>query len=281
MGDKSWKELERVVGRAFGAMRQPGSGSMNRPDRSRADVKHPGIFFEAKRRTSYAPLIKALEPVRKQAQKEGRVGIIQSMTEHGLAVAVYLDDLGALAGAIDDCDETFLTVASRVRVAVVPRLRVPFKMLDDTFSQAEDEAINIAVVAVRVPKKNAIILVMYSDDVEAVALWHYAGLQIVADRGGALTDAEKETLQMSPGKINFRECYERLDSYQHSWHPPKKRKKAKPKPEENEFVQALPKFPPATAATTREPAAAQADPGADGGVHPIADGDDGHPSGGL
>ena len=94
MGDTSWKQVERDVGRYFGTMRQVGSGSLGRQDRSRSDVQHPGVFIEAKRRKRYNPLARTLYDLRKESKKKQRHGcLIFPQPAGSTLVAIHSEDL--------------------------------------------------------------------------------------------------------------------------------------------------------------------------------------------
>lgn len=95
MADKTWKQAERRVAKAFGTMRVPGSGSMvNSDSETRSDSKHPKLFLEIKQRARHSVWqlwrkTKALA----DREKKTPVVLLDQKRSPGFLVVVHSDDL--------------------------------------------------------------------------------------------------------------------------------------------------------------------------------------------
>lgn len=102
MSDKPWKRFERKVSAKIGALRNIGSGSMGRADRSASDSTHETIFLEAKQRKKHSA-VQLWRKTAKLAKKEGKTPIV-AMSEAGMPgtwFVVHEDHVAILADAID------------------------------------------------------------------------------------------------------------------------------------------------------------------------------------
>lgn len=102
MADKAWKARERKAAARIGALRNIGSGSMGRADRSASDSTHETIFLEVKLRQKHAA-VQLWRKTAKLAKKEKKTPIV-ALCESGMPGAWYVvreDHVRELADVID------------------------------------------------------------------------------------------------------------------------------------------------------------------------------------
>ena len=98
MGRTTWKAGERRVARAFGAERNPGSGSMGRDDKSASDSTHAVLFIETKHKAKSA--VRTLyDETAKKARKEEKIPLLAQLDKNrpGTLITLMLEDLPAVA----------------------------------------------------------------------------------------------------------------------------------------------------------------------------------------
>jgi len=101
MSNKPWKRFERKVSAKIGALRNIGSGSMGRADRSASDSTHETIFLEAKQRKKHSA-VQLWRKTAKLAKKEGKTPVV-ALSEAGMPgtwFVVHVDHVAILADAI-------------------------------------------------------------------------------------------------------------------------------------------------------------------------------------
>lgn len=87
MASKAWKQHERKAAKTFGTLRNVGSGSQGRPDKSASDSVHTRLFIEAKTRAK--SVIRGwLMTARTLARKEGKTAVL-AVREGGKPHAIW------------------------------------------------------------------------------------------------------------------------------------------------------------------------------------------------
>lgn len=75
MWGDAWKSRERKVAKSFGALRNIGSGSMGRPDKSCSDSTHETLFLEVKLRAKHTA-VQLYDKTAKLAKKEKKIPVV-------------------------------------------------------------------------------------------------------------------------------------------------------------------------------------------------------------
>ena len=96
MPDKSWKQNERAVAKAFNTERNSLSGSNSKV--SASDTVHPTLFVEVKRRAKHA-VWSLYEKTAVLAKKENKtpVVVLKENGKRGFLVVCQLDDIPRIA----------------------------------------------------------------------------------------------------------------------------------------------------------------------------------------
>ena len=71
----TWKSFERRVAKWFGSLRNPGSGSWGRSDRSRSDSVHDDLFIECKLREKHS-VVTLWDQTKKFADIERKIPVV-------------------------------------------------------------------------------------------------------------------------------------------------------------------------------------------------------------
>lgn len=98
MSDKTWKAAERRIAASFGALRQIGSGSLGRDDRSSSDSTHEVLYIEAKYRKRHTA-IALHDDTAKKAKKEKKIPVVVLAEKNrpGVWLLIKQDNLPAVA----------------------------------------------------------------------------------------------------------------------------------------------------------------------------------------
>jgi len=101
MADKTWKKLERRIGKFFGTCRTPLSGISSRHTSS--DIIHDKLYVECKLRKRFGviELYKKCKPI---AEKEGKTVVIalHQRNDKGDYLLIKKEDLLKVAGEVND-----------------------------------------------------------------------------------------------------------------------------------------------------------------------------------
>lgn len=77
----NWKHRERQAAKRIGALRNIGSGSQGRPDKSSSDTTHPRLYVELKSRKKHT-CVTLWDDTKTKALKEHKVPVVM-LTENG------------------------------------------------------------------------------------------------------------------------------------------------------------------------------------------------------
>ncbi|MBN1578786.1 MAG: hypothetical protein JW913_19650 [Chitinispirillaceae bacterium] len=101
----TWKSFERRAAELFGGIRNAFSGATPGLTGSRADVRHPHLFIEAKyrQRHSLASLWRDTA-VKAAAERKIPIIVLKEHNQRGCLIAFHSDDLERLAKAGDYSD---------------------------------------------------------------------------------------------------------------------------------------------------------------------------------
>lgn len=111
MGNKAWKQREREAAKAFGALRNIGSGSQGRPDKSMSDSTHDRLYIEVKLRKKHTA-VTLHDDIKSKAIKEHKVPVVllAEANRPGFWILVHERNLAEVAamyrpGQVSNTDE--------------------------------------------------------------------------------------------------------------------------------------------------------------------------------
>ena len=75
MHRRTWQRSEARAAADFGSLRNPGSGSQNRSDKTRSDSVHQKLYLECKASARHA-VVTLWDDAAQKAKKEGKVPVV-------------------------------------------------------------------------------------------------------------------------------------------------------------------------------------------------------------